>query len=234
VSELALSRAHFIHRAVRPLLSLFWLALAIPLAAAGAPAEIKWTEEVRLHDGKVIQVKRRTELAPTGFPTAARGRPLYHELCYAPMGIHWKSNPAYEPELFDLVDGKAYVRVPLRGCSSCKLHDFPRTNSLYFMWESGKWSEIAAQAFPPQARFNLLSSTHWDDDGAHDARGLVSLADKAERDGSIYQELKALGAKSTTERRGHRDLCERCSRMNIRTNAPQEVLLPSNAAACKW
>lgn len=210
------------------------VALLMPAIAACAPTEIKWTEEVKLHDGKVIQIKRRIELSPTGFPTSSRGKPLYHELCYAPMGIYWKSNPAYNPELFDLVNGKAYVRVPLLGCNYCKLHDFPSTNSLYFVWEDGKWKEIAADAFPTRARFNLLSATHWDDDGAHDARGLITLSDKTQRDAGLYQELRAIGANSLTERRGHRDLCERCSRMIVKTNAPREVLLPSKAPACNW
>ena len=209
-------------------------ALAVPVIAACAPTEIKWTEEVKLHDGKVIQVKRRIELSATGFPTSSRGKPLYHELCYAPMGIYWKSNSAYEPELFDLIDGKAYVRVPLGGCSSCKLHNFPKSNSLYFVWDAGQWNQIAVDAFPPQLRFNLLNRTHGDDDGAHDARGLIRLAEKEERDATIYRSLAIAGVKSTSERLPVRNLCEKCSRVDIQTNAPRQVLLPNSAKACNW
>ena len=39
-------------------------------ATACSGDDIRWTEEVRLHDGKVIQLKRRTEL--TDLMLAAR------------------------------------------------------------------------------------------------------------------------------------------------------------------
>lgn len=210
------------------------IALAVPVIAACAPTEIKWTEEVKLHDGRVIQIKRSTALSPIGFPTSSRGRPRYHELCYAPMGLYWRSNPGYRPELFDVVDGKAYVRVPLRGCGYCKLHDFPKTNSLYFVWDRGGWKQIPAEAFPPALRFNLLSASYSDDDGSRDARGLIRLPEKEERDAGIYRSLVATGVKSTSEMPRVRDMCEKCSHVDIQTDAPREVLQGNSPRACNW
>lgn len=208
--------------------------LAVPGIASCAPTEIKWTEEVKLSDGKVIQVKRRIELSGAAFPTQKRGRARYHELCYPPMAVYWKSKPEYRPETFDIVGGKAYARVPLRGCSACMLHGYPETNSLYFMWDGTQWKKIEGKEFPQQLRLNLLSGTHADDDGTRDARGLISLTEKERRDASLYYELKVTGAKSTSERPGIRDMCSKCRTVNVTTDATADVFLPSNDKSCSW
>ncbi len=109
-----------------------------PMPALCAPTEIDWSEEVKLHDGKIIVVKRHEELGRTGLPLANRGARKYWLFCYAPMNIIWKSKPDYFPEVFDIVDGKAYVRVSIGSCESCMLHGYPETNALYFVWEGGR------------------------------------------------------------------------------------------------
>lgn len=55
---------------------------------------VRWTEEVKLSDGKVIQIQRHGELTESGFPAQKRGLDKYHEICYPPMNIHWKSRAA--------------------------------------------------------------------------------------------------------------------------------------------
>jgi hypothetical protein len=208
--------------------------LITPLFAACAPTDIKWTEQVKLHDGSVIEVKRRTELSATGFPTSSRGKPRYHELCYAPKGIVWKSKPEYKPEAFDIVDGKAYVRVPLGGCAACMLHGFPDTNSIYFTWSGKEWVKLGEKDAPAQLAFNLLEATHGDDDGSLDARGLITLADKRKRDASIYYVMDRTKAKGLNERPSVRDLCVKCKGIDIRTGSTAEVLLPSASHSCSW
>jgi len=210
------------------------LLLLLPLTAGCAPTDIEWTEEVKLHDGKVIQVKRRTGLSATGFPTAKRGGYRYHELCYVPMGIHWKSLPQYKPEAFDVFGGKAYVRVPLGGCTACMLHGFPATNSIYFVWSGSEWTKVDETQAPEGLRFNLLSATHGDDDGAFDARGLITLADKRKRDSSIYRSLERTAARGLNERRALRDMCEKCKSIKIQTTSSAQVFMPSEGQSCSW
>lgn len=101
-----------------------------PMLAACAPTEIDWSEEVKLHDGKIIVIKRHEELGRSGLPLAHRGSRKFWEFCYAPMNIHWRSKPDYFPEVFDIVDGKAYVRVSIGHCESCMLHGYPETNRI--------------------------------------------------------------------------------------------------------
>ena len=205
-----------------------------PGIAGGAPTDIKWTEEVKLHDGKIIQIKRRTELGSPNILAQTRGHPRYHELCYAPMGIRWMSKPEYKPEAFDILNGKAYVRVPLRGCSSCMHHGYPETNTLYFAWDGRLWNKIAEREMPEQVRFNLLMKSNIDDDGSRDARGLITLADKDERDGGLYYGLRRTGAKGISELPDVRDYCRKCKGIPTTTTSTAEVFMPSDKSGCSW
>ena len=208
--------------------------LLLPVTAGCAPTDIKWTEEVKLHDGKVIPVKRRTQLSSSGFPSQTRGHPRYHELCYAPLGVYWKSKAVYRPEAFDIVGGKAYVRVPLRGCTSCMHHGYPQTNSIYFAWDGKQWNKVDEKQAPGALRFNLLSKTHVEDDGARDARGLVTVADKEERDSGIYSDLRRGGARSPSEMVPVRDLCQKCKGIPTKTSTTADVFEASGGKSCSW
>lgn len=163
------------------------------LAGGCGGEEIKWTEDVRLHDGKVVQVQRRTELSGSGFPVSERGFETYHELCYAPLGVYWKSKPEYRPEAFEVDGGKAYVKVTLFSFNTCGLHGYPKDSALYFVWSGGEWKRIDAGEFPRGARLNLLQSP-LGRTAAEDARGNVGQAEKEKRDAGIYYSLKVLPA----------------------------------------
>lgn len=54
----------------------------------GGSDHIRWTEEVKLSDGRVIQIQRHVELTASGFPVQNRGFDKYQEICYPPLGIH--------------------------------------------------------------------------------------------------------------------------------------------------
>jgi hypothetical protein len=202
------------------------------LATGCGGEEIKWTEEVRLHDGKVIQVKRRTELTGGGFPVQKRGFPKYHELCYAPLGVHWKSRPEYLPEVFEIVDGKAYAKVSLgNDCARCMEHGFPETDALYFTWTGQGWKPIGYPQFPPGLRFNLLASPV-ERDPANDARGLVSVADKEKRDASVYYSLRTTGAKGLNELPSRKGTCSKCKASGAEALPPAEIFMPSQTGNC--
>ena len=193
---------------------------------------IKWTEEVKLHDGKIIQVKRRTELTASGFPVQKRGLSMYHEFCYVPMGIYWRSKPEYRPELFDVVNSKAYAKVSLgHDCSRCMLHGYPETDALYFVWNAGTWNKIDYKEFPSELRLNLLLTP----DQANpqdDAHGLVTLADKEKLDMSINYELKVTGAKGLNELPQRKGACKECRNISTKTDKTPAVFLPSDRKTC--
>lgn len=202
-------------------------------AAGCSGDEIKWTEEVKLHDGKSIQVKRRTELTVSGFPVQKRGRPIYHELCYPPMGIYWKSKPEYRPENFDIVNGRAYIKVSLGGCSTCMLHGYPETDALYFVWASGAWKKIEGAEFPAQLRLNLIQNPI-QANAEDDPRGLITLAAKEKFDVGLNYELKARGARWLNELPTYKGMCTKCKGVTSQTDRTADVFLSSKSARCDW
>jgi hypothetical protein len=201
----------------------------LPSLAGCAGNEIKWTEEVLLHDGTVVQVKRRTEITATGFPTQTRGLRKFFELCYPPAGVYWKSKPEYPPEAFDIIQGKVYVRVPVNGCTTCMLHGYPEADALYLVWTDGVWKALPGNEAPAQLKFNLLAFDYGGDP-AKDARGLITLAEKKRRDGSIYVGMEASGRPGP-----HKPgACKKCRAVRVQTDQTADPFLPSDSKKCDW
>jgi hypothetical protein len=213
-------------------------------AIAGcASNEIKWTEEVSLHDGSMVLVKRRTELTESGFPVQQRGVAKFHELCYQPLGVYWKSKPEYPPHVFDVVNGKAYVKVPVQGCTTCMLQDYPESDSVYLEWSDGAWKRVPENALLRSLRYNMLSGTHAsgnyrDERGvvvpaeSYDARGLITLAEKRRRDASVYHGMNNTGRPGP----GAPGACEKCRNSwgKVQTDQTPEILMPSESRTCSW
>ena len=161
---------------------------------------------MKLHDGRVIQVKRRTEVSGGGFPVGKRGFQQYHELCYAPVGAYWKSKPEYRPETFELDGGKAYVKVTLGSFNVCGRHGYPKDGALYFLWSGSDWQQIAATDFPRGARLNLLQNP-MGRTAADDVRGTVGQAEKEQRDAGLYYVLKLGSASGLNEVAPYEGIC---------------------------
>ena len=206
----------------------------LPRMSASAPTVLDWSEEVKLHDGRIVVIKRHDELGAIGFPLAHRGARKYWQFCYAPMGIHWKSKPEYFPETFDIVDGKAYVKVSIGGCELCMLHGYPDTDALYFVWEGSNWKKIDYKDFPKGLRYNMLNNTDYDDDGTRDVRGLVTIAQKEERDPNMYWLMrKRPGITGLNETVAYHGACEKCKGIHGQTTSDSEVFLPAHSKDCK-
>jgi hypothetical protein len=203
-----------------------------PIPATCASGGLAWTEEVKLHDGKVVRLERRAGFSTSGFPVQKRGQVTFHEFCYAPMRIYWKSRPEYRPELFDIVGGRAYAKVSLGDCTSCMLQGYPNSGALYFVWDAGGWRRIEYRDFPAQVRLNLLL-TPVQANPRDDAHGLVTLADKEELDMSIRYELKARRAQGLNELPQRKGMCHACRSVSISTDRTSDVFLPPDRKACE-
>lgn len=218
-------------------------ALMLPLLGECAPTVLDWSEEVKLHDGRIIVIKRHDEIGASGFPLSHRGPRKYWQFCYAPMGIQWKSKPGYFPETFDIVDGKAYVRVTISSCEQCMLHGYPDTSALYFVWEGNAWKKIEYKEFPPGLRVNMLNGTHYDDDGSRDVRGVVTIAQKEHLDAEIYwimrKKPEIVGLNDWVTYPGPnkppryaRDACKECRSVHVQTTNTAEIFLPASRKDC--
>ena len=171
------------------IVSLLVVLTGLPVVGGCAPTLLKWEEEVKLHDGQVIVVKRKEELTGTGMPVQQRGFNKYFQFCYAPMNIVWKSKPDYVPETFDIVDGKAYAKVSIGSQLLCMQHSYPTTNALYFHWDGKAWQKIDYADYPKGLRYNMLGSGS-ENDSSRDVHGLVTLAEKEKRSPTMYYLMK--------------------------------------------
>lgn len=208
-------------------------ALSISLAAC-ASNDIRWTEEVKLSDGRIVQLQRHTEMTShSGFPANRRGLYKSHEICYAPMNLHWKSSGGYRPDIFDIVDGKAYMHVPIYGCFQCKLHDYPETDALYFVWDNRTWKQIKHDEFPEAPEWNLLydsQATKAEDD----ASGFVTLQGKLEqRDRTLHHEQKRKGWKRVNEGGKGLGRCKACRQVKVTTDQSPEIFINDGNSTCQ-
>lgn len=212
----------------------FLLAVLGIVAASGCNGEeIKWTEEVQLHDGRIVQLKRKTEIGASGFPVQRRGFDHFYEFCYEPMGMHWKMRASWSPDIFDIVDGRAYLHVPLGDCFECQLQGYPESNALAFVWENGVWKRIPYEDFPESLRWNLLRGS----EGAQskdDARGLVTLAQKRSRDYGLIQNQKYKGWMRISQQDVY-PRCERCKKSAPhQTDKSPEIFATTDQPGCNW
>lgn len=208
--------------------------MATTLACAACAAdEIKWTEEVKLSDGRVIQLQRKVQLTVSGFPVQERGFVKYSEMCYPPMNVRWKSSGGFQPDIFDIVDGKAYVHVPISGCISCNYFGYPATDAIYFVWEKGVWKQIKHEEFPARSEWNLLISPvapagHESDD----PHGLLTLKDKERRPSGLRIEQQKKGWKRVNESGQGIGRCNACRNVMVQMTGTLEVLVNDGGATC--
>jgi hypothetical protein len=219
---------------MRALLKTLWLLWLSAALTAFAGNDIRWTEEVKLSDGRIIQVQRRTELTESGFPVQKRGFYKYHEICYPPMGIHWKSKPGYRPDIFDIVDGKAYVHVPITGCTECMLLGYPASDALYFVWEEGRWRRIAHEQFPENSVWNMVISVSSNSARIEKLNGFVAWEDKLKIfENSLHYEQKHRGWKRVNEGGNGIGRCTACRAVGVTTDQTPEVFIDDGKSVCQ-
>ncbi|MEQ7925942.1 hypothetical protein ABQW55_004435 [Xanthomonas citri pv. malvacearum] len=128
---------------------------------------MRWKEQVWLSDGRRIDVDRYSVALKSGFPNSTDGPPIYQEITYAPLGVHWsaKSGAKGVPEMlsFDIVDGSAYLVVVTE-----RLEEFcaGKPKGTYLMsvyrWCNSKMQEINQHEAPiARMGINLSGTGNW-------------------------------------------------------------------------
>lgn len=207
---------------------------------------VRWTEEVKLSDGRVIEIQRHVELTESGFPVQKRGLNRYFEICYPPLGVHWKSRGGYQPDIFDIVDGKAYVHVAVSAQVQCDEQEYPPTGAIYFRWDDEKWTRISPEEFPAASEWNLLMQVK-SGDPKYDPKGRVTLADKTtgdRQDSTLRYEQKRDGWKRLSESffekkgclpyaRGSKYCADpQCTRLLDIPRNPKSIFYPDTTNTC--
>ncbi|MGV7188955.1 hypothetical protein [Xanthomonas axonopodis] len=91
------------------------IAVAV-LGGCGNKDTMRWKEQVWLSDGRRIDVDRYSVALTSGFPDSNDGPPIYQEISYASLGVHWSTKDARRAgssslRSFDVIQGDAYLVV---------------------------------------------------------------------------------------------------------------------------
>ena len=175
-----------------PISNRYWLLpclgmVAMSLAGCNGVDKAHWTEEVRLHDGRMIVVERRASRVHEGFPNAKRGAEIDYDLVYAPMNVHWHGLAPRSPVSFEIFDATPYLVLYADGLNFCQGKDPKHYAAQFFRWNSRQWVEITQAQFPINDSIANLDAAWWGATADDDPHGLVTWKEKAGRN-SYYPE----------------------------------------------
>jgi len=180
-----------------------WVA-TLPGCSPGVDV-VRWTEEVRSHDGSTLLVEARARRARAPIVLFEHRGPVTSiEYYHRATGAYWKSPGAgFMPAVFDLVDGVPYIVFPVTSEIVCIWFDFPEKDLLVYRWVGQGWQRATFKDLPPSVNFNLLAAKFNERDREKDISGLVTLEIKEGRDGD-----RSGGIKGFLERRKEGTWCQ--------------------------
>lgn len=138
----------------------------------------EWTEEVRLHDGRMVTVWRRARAVSSGFPVSHRGANIDTEFKYEPMGVHWKGSLSRHPISFELFDGVPYLVLSVSDREWCRGKAPTEYRAQFFRWSSGQWFEVPREEFATDRALLNLATAYWGRTKSEDYKGLMSWEGK--------------------------------------------------------
>ncbi len=172
------------------------LILTMGVSMSGCSATLSWKEEVKLLDGRVINItqKRRYDNVYTGSNSGTLPREFWLVFKLKEFGdgeITWHEN--LEPRVINVYQGKFYlVGVPLTE-REFRQYGSPRPSYLGYRYEAGQWQSIPFNEIPVEIYDTNLLIANEPPKGAK----LVTFVMKAEemRDDSLVQYLKKIDPK---------------------------------------
>ena len=138
--------------------------IATSVTACNGKDEMRWKEEVRLHDDRTILIDRYSTAAKSGFPNSRRGNVLYQEIRYAPFDFFWSTPNTEVPLSFELIDGAVYfATIPQQNPSGFCVKKVKGTYvAKFYRWESGRPVKIEQQNAPVDLmRMNISGVSQW-------------------------------------------------------------------------
>lgn len=146
-----------------------------------ADPELRWQEEVRLHDGRVIVVDRWEKRQASG-ELGHRGAPLWSEVKAKNPNtgteVTWYEDHGSAPYVMDFVGDSAYVAAWVSFYEPCQKYGFPQRDFVFFKYD-GTWKQISFEEFPRGFDTNLLVNV-WNADSTGHLHKHTSLDQKAE------------------------------------------------------
>lgn len=117
-----------------------------------------WKEEVALHDGQMMIVKRTVKRGGRREPFQAPN-PIYESLAFTPpngrQAVFWEDkktedigNSNFQPLLLDIVDNTPYLVTTALGCLSYNKWGRPNPPYIIFKYNGKAWQRITLQELP--------------------------------------------------------------------------------------
>jgi hypothetical protein len=142
------------------------------LLQAACTDEMRWKEQVYLHDGSLLEVDRYATRRSSGFPNARRGPILTEEFRYPKLGVEWSAEGAGEQLVsFDVIDGIPYLVTVLlvdrqEYCIGKQPDDYVAN---YYRWIGTRQEKITRAQTPIAImRWNVTGTSHWGYDRSED------------------------------------------------------------------
>jgi hypothetical protein len=167
---------------MRPSRPFFAVLACLALSSCFGRATYRWTEEVLLHDGRMILVERSVR---TGEVPVEIGQPPgesdYKLTFNTPDGktITWESGKAFRPFILDFYGGETYLVARGATGPDYEKHGCPKPPYFFFRWTGSEWRRIEYEQFPKEIRKRNLSASVTGDEDAFAAakRGRLTAED---------------------------------------------------------
>lgn len=162
-----------------------------------------WKEEVALHDGQTIIVKRTVIRGGRREPFQAPN-PIYKSLSFTPpnsrQAVVWEDkktddigNSNFQPLLLDIVENTPYLVTTTLGCLSYNKWGRPNPPYIIFKYDSNVWQRITIQELPAQLTMPNLLFNSADTVAAKSDNNLISATTiKNLNSASIHKEYKTI------------------------------------------
>jgi hypothetical protein len=145
--------------------------------------EMRWKEEVTLHDGTIIVVERSASSRSSGFPAASRGPVVKQEFHYSPMRLNFFiSNTSEEPISFDIFEGRGYLITLRHGSEGfCRSKNPGTYVANFYRFDGNHVAPIDQKLVPIELMTKNLTDNYRGATSQSDP-AFISWRDQAERD----------------------------------------------------
>jgi hypothetical protein len=154
---------------------------------------LSWSEDVKLHDGTVINIKRTVTLRGPGEPGHRRSPSNWTIEAQYPQASKWSSDGGTQPWVLDVHQGTLYVAATIGAGMYCERHGGPKNGVVFYRFGAQQsWEKIQVEQFPRALDTNLMLNvlaTSFGGNKIEDAKGYLSLKAKEQRDSSRRQSL---------------------------------------------
>ena len=133
----------------------------------------EWTEEIKLHDGRFIQIHRKAACKSGGFPNSNRGENIYFSVDYADLRAYWKGQWNRWPVSFELFDGVPHLAAFIMDKESCAAKAPSDYSVEFYKFENEKWKILTQKEYPTSQALMNLYINFWGHEHKEDPSGLV-------------------------------------------------------------